>query len=156
MIRNSKTILVVRWASKLNHSDMKRQCSSSSFDGWNFGLAPSLIFLLIMQPDGQSLFASKMIYSTPLQHFYKICRSNATSAILTCVYKNRVQPILSEMSNFCQEIQFWQNPNLFTSFSSKFFLTIFLVKSKLSTAKKSKTTTISRVFHPNFFWPFFS
>ena len=36
----------------------------------------------------------------------------------------------------------------FTSFSPKFFLTIFLVKSKLSTAKKSKTTTFSRVFHP--------
>ena len=32
----------------------------------------------------------------------------------------------------------------FTSFSPKFFLTIFLVKSKLSTAKKSKTTTFSR------------
>merc|ERR1711860_295554 len=31
---------------------------------------------------------------------------------------------------------------------SNFFLTIFLVKSKLSTAKKSKTTTFSRVFHP--------
>ena len=34
------------------------------------------------------------------------------------------------------------------SFSSKTFLTIFVVKSKLSTAKKSKTTTFSRVFHP--------
>ena len=34
------------------------------------------------------------------------------------------------------------------SFSPNFFLTIFLVKSKLSTAKKSKTTTFSRVFHP--------
>ena len=39
-------------------------------------------------------------------------------------------------------------PHHFTSFSPKFFLTIFLVKSKLSTAKKSKTTTFSRVFHP--------
>ena len=38
--------------------------------------------------------------------------------------------------------------NIFTSFSPKFFLTIFLVKSKLSTAKKPKTTTFSRVFHP--------
>ena len=55
---------------------------------------------------------------------------------------------LFEKSNFCPKIQFWQNPNIFTSFSSKFFLTIFLVKSKLSTAKKSKTTTFSRVFHP--------
>ena len=34
------------------------------------------------------------------------------------------------------------------SFSSKFFLTNFLVKLKLSTAKKSKTTTFSRVFPP--------
>ena len=32
----------------------------------------------------------------------------------------------------------WQNPN-FTSLTPKFFLTIFLMKSKLSTAKKSKT-----------------
>ena len=36
----------------------------------------------------------------------------------------------------------------FHEFSPNFFLTIFLVKSKLSTAKKSKPTTFSRVFHP--------
>ena len=41
-----------------------------------------------------------------------------------------------------------QIPNIFTSFSRNFFLTIFLVNSKLWTAKKSKTTTFSRVFHP--------
>ena len=41
-----------------------------------------------------------------------------------------------------------QIPNVFTSFSPKIFLTIFLVKSKLSTAKKSKTAAFSRVFHP--------
>ena len=58
------------------------------------------------------------------------------------------QITLFEKSNFCPKIQFWQNPNIFTSFSPQFFLTIFLVKSKLSTAKKSKTTTFSRVFHP--------
>ena len=55
---------------------------------------------------------------------------------------------LFEKSNFCPKIQFWQNPNIFTSFSPNFFLTIFLVKSKLSTAKKSKATTFSRVFYP--------
>ena len=33
-------------------------------------------------------------------------------------------------------------------FTPNFLLAIFLVKSKLSTAKKSKTTTFSRVFHP--------
>ena len=55
---------------------------------------------------------------------------------------------LFEKSNFCPKIQFWQNPNIFTSFSPKIFLTIFLVKSKLSTAKKSKTTAFSRVFQP--------
>ena len=55
---------------------------------------------------------------------------------------------LFENSDFCLKVQFWQNPNIFTSFSRKFFLTIFLVKSKLSTAKEFKTTTFSRVFHP--------
>ena len=32
---------------------------------------------------------------------------------------------LFEKSNFCPKIQFWQNPNIFTSFSPKLFLTIF-------------------------------
>ena len=36
----------------------------------------------------------------------------------------------------------------FHEFFTQIFSTIFLVKSKLSTAKKSKTTTFSRVFHP--------
>ena len=39
-------------------------------------------------------------------------------------------------------------PQHFHEFFDQFFFTIFLVKSKLSTAKKSKTTTFSRVFHP--------
>ena len=55
---------------------------------------------------------------------------------------------LFEKSNLGPKIQFWQPPNIFTSFSPKFFLPIFFVKSKLSTAKKSKTTTFSRVFPP--------
>ena len=55
---------------------------------------------------------------------------------------------LFEKSNFCPKIQFWQNHNIFTSFSPNFFLTIFLAKSKLSTTTKSKTTTLSRVNHP--------
>ena len=36
----------------------------------------------------------------------------------------------------------------FYEFFTQHLLTIFLVKSKLSTAKKCKTTTFSRVFHP--------
>ena len=39
-------------------------------------------------------------------------------------------------------------PQHFHEFFTQFFLTNFLVKSKLSTAKKSKTTTFSRFFHP--------
>ena len=54
----------------------------------------------------------------------------------------------SKCQIFVQKFNFDKKPNIFTSFSSKIFLTIFLVKSKLSTAKKSKTTTFSRVFHP--------
>ena len=44
-----------------------------------------------------------------------------------------------------------QIPNIFTSFSSNLFLTIFLMKSKLSTGKKSKTAAFSQVFDPKQF-----
>ena len=40
-----------------------------------------------------------------------------------------------------------QIPNILTSFSPNFFLTIFLVKSKLSTAKKSQTAAFFMSFH---------
>ena len=43
-----------------------------------------------------------------------------------------------------------QIPQHFHEFFTQFFLTIFLVKSKLSTAKKSKTITFSQVFHPKY------
>ena len=52
---------------------------------------------------------------------------------------------LFEKSNFCPKIQFWQNLNIFTSFSPKIFLTIFLVKSKLSTAKKSNPPSKKKI-----------
>ena len=68
--------------------------------------------------------------------------------VFTCKTNDFHCATLFEKSNFCPKIQFWQNHNIFTSFSPNFFLTIFLVKSKLSRGKKSKTTTFSRVFHP--------
>ena len=43
-----------------------------------------------------------------------------------------------------KKFQFWRN------------FTIFLGKSKLSTTKKCKSPTFSRVFRPKFFWQFFS
>ena len=49
---------------------------------------------------------------------------------------------LSKNSNLTKNQHFYK-------FFAQIFLAIFLVKSKLSTAKKSKTTTFSRVFHPN-------
>ena len=56
---------------------------------------------------------------------------------------------LASVENFYEKSNLTKKKtNIFTSFSPKNFLTIFLVKSKLSTAKKSKTTTFSRVFHP--------
>ena len=54
---------------------------------------------------------------------------------------------LFEKSNFVQNFNLTK-PQQFHEFFIQIFLTIFLVKSKLLTAKKSKTTTISRVFHP--------
>ena len=48
---------------------------------------------------------------------------------------------------FSREIKVVNNPPTFSRvFHPKFFLTIFLVKSKLSTAKKSKTAAFSWVF----------
>ena len=50
-----------------------------------------------------------------------------------------------------QKVKFLSKNSILTKpqyFHPKFFLTIFLVKSKMSIAKKPKTTTFSRVFHP--------
>ena len=55
--------------------------------------------------------------------------------------KSRNSLVIVQKFNFDKPLHFHE-------FFTKFFLTIFLVKSKLSTAKKSKTTTFSRVFHP--------
>ena len=54
----------------------------------------------------------------------------------------------SKSQIFVQKFNF-DNTSTFTRvFHPKFFLTIFLVKSKLSTAKKSKTTSFSRFLYP--------
>ena len=55
---------------------------------------------------------------------------------------------LTHYSNFVQKFNFNKTPTFSRVFPPKLFLTIFLVKSKLSTAKMPKTTTFSRVFHP--------
>merc|ERR1712047_210475 len=54
----------------------------------------------------------------------------------------------SKSQIFVQKFNFHKTPTFSRVFHPNFFLTIFLVKSKLSTAKKPKTTTFSRVFHP--------
>ena len=53
----------------------------------------------------------------------------------------------SKSQIFVQKFNFDRTPTFSRVFHPNFFLTIFLVKSKLSTAKKYKTTTFSRVFH---------
>ena len=55
----------------------------------------------------------------------------------------------SKSQIFDQKFNFDKIPTFSRVFTNFFFLTIFLAKSKLSTAKKSKTTTFSRDFHPN-------
>merc|ERR1711860_32915 len=57
----------------------------------------------------------------------------------------------SKSQVFVQKFNFDKAPTFSRVFHRNFFLTIFLVKSKLSTAKKSKTTIFSRVFHPRKF-----
>ena len=55
---------------------------------------------------------------------------------------------LNIQSHYSKSQIFVQKINFDKTFSRVFLSKIFLVKSKLSTAKKSKTTTFSRVFHP--------
>ena len=52
-----------------------------------------------------------------------------------------------ESTSFLSLCNFDKTPT-FSRVFHQIFMTIFLVKSKLSTAKKSKTTTFSRIFHP--------
>ena len=60
--------------------------------------------------------------------------------------------ILTKLYNFSREIKLKSpKPQHFREFFAHIFLTIFLVKSKLSTAKKSKTAAFSQVFHPKQF-----
>ena len=53
---------------------------------------------------------------------------------------------IQKVTFFVQKLNFDKTPT-FSRVFTQFFLTIFLVKSKLSTAKKPKTTTFSRFFH---------
>ena len=53
----------------------------------------------------------------------------------------------SKSQTFVQKFNFDKTLTFSRVFHQNFFLTIFLVKLKLSTAKKSKTITFSRVFH---------
>ena len=70
----------------------------------------------------------------PKLHLYPVSTTLVTHTIL------KVQ--------FLSKNSILTKPQHFHEFFIQTFLTIFLVKSKLSTAKKSKTTTFSRVFHP--------
>ena len=54
----------------------------------------------------------------------------------------------SKSQIFVQKFNFDKTPTFSRVFHPTFFLTIFLVKSKLSIAEKFKTTTFLRVFHP--------
>ena len=61
---------------------------------------------------------------------------------------NILLPHTIQIVKFLSKNSILTKPLLFYEFYTQFFfLTIFLVKSKLSTAKKSKTATFSRVFH---------
>ena len=77
-----------------------------------------------------------------------INRSKLYEKVNDIFQQNYIFAHYSKSQIFVQKFNFDKTPNIFTSFSPKLFLTIFLVKSKLTTAKKSRTTTFSRVFHP--------
>ena len=69
---------------------------------------------------------------------------NAKFSMRSCLQR---APLLAK-SHYSKRSILTKNQTFSRVFQPKFFLIIFLVKSKLSTAKKSKITTFSRVFHP--------
>ena len=75
--------------------------------------------------------------------------SNKTR-LKSSIYNARVRQIGHTILKvkFLSKNSILTKPEHFHEFFIQIFLTIFLMKSKLSTAKKSKTTTFSRVSHP--------
>ena len=62
---------------------------------------------------------------------YKLLKDPGVKISIAGIIISRVsQSHYSKSQIFVQKFNFDKNPNIFTSFSPKFFLTIFLVKSK--------------------------
>ena len=80
-------------------------------------------------------YLTKILFQFPFLSFPKLFR---------ILILNRTMSMMNSIHTILKVKFLSKN---FTSFLPKFFLTIFLVKSKLSTAKKSKPPTFSRVFH---------
>ena len=74
-------------------------------------------------------------------------RIRILSSVLLTITQKKYFSHYSKSQIFVQKFNF-DKTQTFSRVFHPIFLTIFLVKSKLSTAKKSKTTTFSRVFHP--------
>ena len=71
-----------------------------------------------------------------------------------CFHEFLTQKVFDNFSREIKVVKSWkvQIHTNFTSFSLKYFSTIFLVKSKLLTTKKCKTPTFSRIFRQFFSW----
>ena len=61
------------------------------------------------------------------------------------------QYTLFEKSNFCPKIQFWQNPNIFKSFSSNFFWQFFSWDQSCQQLKSPKSKHFHEFFTQIFF-----
>ena len=79
-------------------------------------------------------------------YFWIFCAKNHTILVLHTIRKVK----------FLSKNSILTKPQHFHEFFTQFFLTIFLVKSKLSTTKKCKSPTFSQVFHQFFFFDNFS
>ena len=82
--------------------------------------------------------------------FSKISKLSSCKVLKNILKKSqsRISAVCLLHTHYWKSLIFVHKFNLITSFSPNFFLTIFLVKSKLSIAKRSQTITFSRVFHP--------
>ena len=81
------------------------------------------------------------------------CRSGCSKTVISTNFKHFLMVmginLLGILLHTIRKVQFLSKNSTLTSFSPNFFMTIFLVNSKLSTAKKCKTAAFSWVFTQN-------
>ena len=107
-----------------------------------------LILNELLQINLEILYITDSVYWIWILHTPSLVKTHYSKSQIF-VQKFHFDFIIFSGNKSCQQLNS-ANPQHFHEFINQIFFDNFLVKSKLSRAKKSETITFSRVFHPNF------